>query len=133
MLRIALAAASVVNVAAGVAIFISLVLHRGPGIPTVAYLAALTVVIQGAYTLLCLAAGGSRRAAPLWSLLIAGETAAVIVGAIAASTGVLYNLNPRNGDHEFGPMMLGAIMFVQAALALAFAARTEELEATRPA
>lgn len=57
---------------------------------------------------------------PLSRALAAGQMAALAVGNIAVLQGVLYNLHPRNGDHEFLPMTGGALLAGHAAATLAY-------------
>ena len=51
------------------------------------------------------------------------ELAAAFVGAVAILQGVLYNLQPVNGDYEFGPLLAATLMTTQATIGLVYAAR----------
>lgn len=123
MLRLALILASIVNVAAGLGLGgLWFKFRHDPGMPIVVLFVGLSLVIQGGFTL-----GHLRGLWRQWSLFVAGEGAAALVGGVAILQGVIYNLNPTNGDYEWGPLMAATLMTTQATLGLIFAARSGEV------
>jgi hypothetical protein len=122
MLRIALVLASIANLAAGLGLgALWFKFRNDPGMPIVVLLVALSLFIQGGFTL-----GHARGLWKQWGLLAAGESAAALVGGLAIIHGVIYNLNPTNGDYEWGPLMAATLMTTQATLGLIYAAHSGE-------
>lgn len=122
MVRIALIFASATNIAAGLGLGALWLKYRGEdGMPVVVLFVALSLFIQGVFTL-----GHLRGLWKQWTLFVAGESAAALVGAVAILQGVIYNLQPTNGDYEFGPLMAATLMTTQATIGLIFAARSGE-------
>jgi hypothetical protein len=125
MLKIALYTLSLLNT--GFGLFLSgafLFANRDGGIPLVAFLVGVALVVQGAYTI-GYAGGVFDDLHELGTqLFVAGQTLSVLAGGLAAVQGYLYNLHPRNGDYEFGPMGLGVFMAVQAIVGLFYASST---------
>ncbi len=131
MLKTALYLLSVINAGFGLFLIGAYFFYPGGGIPLVALLTGVALLIQGGYTTAY--AGGSfhnweQRATQLF---VSGETASILAGALAVIQGLLYNLHPRNGDYEFGPMGLGIFMAVQAVLGLIYASSSSSARATR--
>ncbi len=132
MLKTALYFLSLVN--AGFGLFLTgayFFNNQGGGIPVIALLTGLALMIQGVYTIAY--AGGAldswhERATQLF---VSGETASILAGGLAAVQGFLYNLHPRNGDYEFGPMGLGIFMVVQAVIGLVYAASMSSARSAR--
>lgn len=79
---------------------------------------ALGLIIQGGYTLAHLS-GRLQRFEP-WSLraLLVGETVALVAGGLAFVASGLRNVAPPNGDYEYGPFVVGALIAAQALAAL---------------
>lgn len=122
MLRIALILASIANIAASLGLGgLWFKFRHDPGMPIVVLFVALSLFIQGGFTL-----GHVRGLWRQWSLFVAGEGAAALVGAVAILQGVIYNLHPTNGDYEFGPLMAATLMTTQATIGLIFAAQSGE-------
>ena len=122
LLRIALILASIANIAAGVGLGgLWFKFRHDEGMPIIVLFIALSLFIQGAFTL-----GQLRGLWRQWNLFVAGEGAAALVGGLAIIHGVIYNLNPTNGDYEWGPLMAATLMTTQATLGLIFAARSGE-------
>ena len=94
---------------------------------------ALSLFVQGAFTLGYLRGWWERVGALSFQLFVAGESAAALVGAVAILQGVLYNLQPTNGDYEFGPMLAATLMTTQATIGLIYAARSGQLGIRRRA
>jgi hypothetical protein len=92
------------------------------GIPVIALLTGVALMIQGGFTIGWV--GGAFESWKEWAtqLFVSGEVASVLAGGLAAVQGFLYNMHPRNGDLEFGPMILGASMAVHAIVGLMYAA-----------
>lgn len=122
MVRIALIFASATNIAAGLGLgALWFKFRHDPGMPIVVLFVALSLFIQGVFTL-----GHLRGLWKQWTLFVAGESAAALVGAVAILQGVIYNLQPTNGDYEFGPLMAATLITTQATIGLIFAARSGE-------
>jgi hypothetical protein len=129
MLRIALILASIVNIAAGVGLgALWFKFRHDPGMPIVVLFVGLSLLIQGGFTI-----GHVRGLWRQWNLFVAGEGAAALVGAVAILQGVIYNLQPTNGDYEFGPLMAATLMTTQATIGLIFAAQSGEVGVRRNA
>jgi hypothetical protein len=94
------------------------------GMPIIVLFVALSLFIQGAYTLGHVNGLWKRWGIPSFQLFIAGESAAALVGGVAILQGVLYNLQPVNGDYEFGPLLAATLMTTQATIGLVYAARS---------
>jgi hypothetical protein len=128
LVRLALFVASLINLAAGIAIGSLWYRFRNDdGMPVIVLFVGLALFIQGAYTLGYLGGLWRRRGIPSFQLLVLGESAAALVGGVAILQGVLYNLHPINGDYEFGPLLAATLMTTQAAIGLVYAARSGEL------
>lgn len=118
---------SVANVAAGLALGVLWFNFRNdPGNPIAMLFVALSLFVQGGFTLGHLRGLWKQMGLPSFSLFVAGESAAALVGAAGILHGVMYNLHPTNGDYEWGPLMAATLMTTQATIGLIFAARSEE-------
>lgn len=127
MLRIALILTSVVNVAAGLGLGgLWFKFRNDPGMPIVVTFIALSLIVQGGFTIGHLRGIWKEWGLPSFSLFVAGESAAALVGGVAILQGVIYNLNPTNGDYEWGPLMAATLLTTQATLGLIFTARSKE-------
>ena len=134
MLRLALILASIANVAAGLGLgALWFKFRHDPGMPIVVFFVALSLLIQGGFTLGHMRGVWKQWGLPSLSLFVAGEGAAALVGAVAILQGVIYNLHPTNGDYEFGPLLAATLMTTQATIGLIFAARSEEFGVRRSA
>ena len=91
------------------------------GIPAVALFTGMALILQGGYTIAYIGGALEEWIDRATQLFVAGQTASILAGALAAVQGFLYNLHPRNGDFEFGPMGLGIFMAAQAILGLIYA------------
>jgi hypothetical protein len=124
MLRAALLLTSLANSAAGVALGALYFQYQGlDGMPLVVLFVAVALFIQGAYTIGYLAGMWRRWRNLDTQLFVAGEFAAALVGSIATVQAILYNLHPKNGDFEFGPLIAAVLMTVQAFAGLLYAVR----------
>ena len=127
MLRIALLLASIANIAAGIGLgALWFKFRHDSGMPIVVLFVALSLFIQGVFTLGHVRGLWKQWGLPSFSLFVAGESAAALIGAVAILQGVIYNLRPINGDYEFGPMTAATLMTIQATIGLIFAARSGE-------
>jgi hypothetical protein len=99
-------------------------------IPMIALFTGLALMIQGGFTIGWV--GGAFDPWKEWArqLFVSGEVASVLAGGLAAVQGFLYNMHPRHGDFEFGPMTLGIFMAAQAIIGLIYAASLEEQHRT---
>ncbi len=107
---------SIINALMGVAL-LGLILFSEDVPPVVAGL-GIGLLIQSGYTLAYMT--GLLRAFEPWSLraLVAGQTVALIVGVLGFVSSGLYNIDPPNGDYEYGPLAVGTLIAFQAAVAL---------------
>lgn len=134
MIRFELAVASVANLTAGAGLASMWYRFRSDdGMSILVLFVALSLFIQGAFTLGHLRGLWKRWRIPSFQLFVIGESAAALVGGVAILQGVLYNLNPVNGDYEFGPLLAATFMTTQAILGLIYAARNWELAVRRNA
>ena len=131
MVRLALILASIANVAAGLGLVaLWFKFRHDSGMPIVVLFVALSLIIQGGFTLGHLRGIWKQWGLPSFSMFVVGEGAAALVGGLAILQGVIYNLNPTNGDYEFGPLMAATLMTTQATIGLIFAARSPEFGAS---
>ncbi len=86
--------------------------------PPIVIILALGLIIQGGYTLAHLM-GRLEQFQP-WSMraLLVGETVALVIGGLAFVASGLRNVAPPNGDYEYGPFVVGALIATQALAAL---------------
>jgi hypothetical protein len=134
VVRLALILASIANVAAGLGLgALWFKFRHDSGMPIVVLFVALSLLIQGGFTLGHMRGVWKQWGLPSLSLFVAGEGAAALVGAVAILQGVIYNLRPINGDYEFGPLLAATLMTTQATIGLIFAARSEEFGVRRNA
>ena len=127
MLRIVLFLSSFANIAAGIGLgALWFKFRHDTGMPLIVLGVALSLVIQGGFTIGHLRGLWRQWGLPSFSLFVAGEGAAALIGGVAILQGVVYNLHPINGDYEFGPVMAATLMTTQAALGLISAARSGE-------
>lgn len=116
VMKTVLATLSIINVLMGAALLGLLAFTQGT--PPVVAALGIGLLIQAGYTLAYL--GGFLDAFEPWSLraLVAGQTVALVVGALGFISSGLYNLNPPGGDYEYGPLTVGFLIALQAAVAL---------------
>lgn len=86
--------------------------------PAVVVALGIGMLVQAGYTVAYLA-GLLDRFEP-WALraLIAGQTVALLVGGFGFISSTLHNLDPPGGDPEYGPLTVGALIALQAAVTL---------------
>jgi cytochrome b561 len=130
MLKTALLTLSIIVVAFGL-ILSGMFLFANDGIPLIALLTGIALIIQGGFTIAYL--GGALDAWKEWAtqLFVSGEVASVLAGGLAFVQGFLYNMHPRNGDYEFGPMGLGVFMAAHAIVGLTYASSSSTLRRTQ--
>jgi hypothetical protein len=131
MLKTALYFLSLVNAAFGLFLIGAYFFYPGGGIPVVAGLTGLALLIQGIYTMVYITGSLERWHERAAQLFVSGETASILAGGLAAVQGFLYNLHPRNGDYEFLPMGLGVFMAVQAIVGLVYASGASSRHSAR--
>lgn len=128
MLRIALLVVSLANLLTGLGMTgVYFKFRSGGGVPVVVLFIALALVVQGGFTIGHLQGWWKQWGTWAGQLFVAGESAAALAGTIGTIQGILYNLHPRNGDQEFGPLMVAILIGTQAALGLAYAARNGDV------
>ena len=134
MVRLSLIFASGVNAAAGVGLAsLWYKFRHDEGMPIVVLFVALSLFVQGVFTMGQLAGLWKQWGIPSFQLFVIGESAAALVGGVAILQGVIYNLHPINGDYEFGPLLAATLMATQAAIGLVYAARSGEFPLRRNA
>ena len=134
MLRLSLILASLANIAAGLGLAALWYQYRhDDGMPIVVLFVALSLFIQGGFTLGHIEGIWKRWGIPSFQLFITGEGAAALVGGVAILQGVFYNLHPINGDYEFGPLLAATLMTTQATIGLVYAARDNNFGVRRSA
>ena len=131
MLKTALYFLSLVNTAFGLFLIGAYFFYPGGGIPIIAGLTGLALLIQGVYTMVYITGSLERWQERAMQLFVSGETASILAGGLAAVQGFLYNLHPHNGDYEFGPMGLGIFMAVQAIVGLVYASGASSRHSAR--
>lgn len=108
LVRAVVVAASTVNLLAGIGL-VTLVVS-GHDVPLPVLAPALALVAQGGYTLaLILGARGSAGERPR-QLQVWGSTLALLVGALWLIVGIVNNINPVDGDPEYGPMTIAVLL-----------------------
>ena len=88
------------------------------GSPILVLFLAVGLITQGGYTLWYMRVR-SRSDEP-WSsrILLTGETIALLIGVGGFTIAVMNNINPVNGDYEYGPIAVSGLIAAQAAAAL---------------
>jgi hypothetical protein len=134
VVRLSLIFASGVNAAAGVGLAsLWYKFRHDEGMPIVVLFVALSLFVQGVFTIGQVGGLWKRLGIPSFQLFVIGESAAAFVGGMAILQGVIYNLHPTNGDYEFGPLLAATLMATQAAIGLVYAARSGEFPLRRNA
>jgi hypothetical protein len=122
IMRTVLATLSVINVAFG--LFVGALFFLTESNPIVVLLLAVGLTTQGGYTLWYM----SRRSGSSepWSsrVLLTGETIALLIGVGGFTIAVINNINPANGDYEYGPIAVVGLIAAQAFAALLISADT---------
>lgn len=116
VMKTVLVTLSAVNVALGV--FLAGIYLFTPGNPPIVAIIAGGLIIQGGYTL-WYQTGRLRDMEP-WATraLLSGETVSILIGAGWFVLSALANIDPPDGDYEYGPMAVGGLIAVQAAVAI---------------
>lgn len=132
MLKTALFVLSIIN--AGFGLFLAGAYffdNSEGGIPVIALLTGVALIIQGGYTIAYLGDAIDSWRERATQLFVSGETASILAGGLAVLQGFFYNLHPRNGDYEFGPMGLGIFMAAQAIVGLVYASSVSATSSAR--
>jgi hypothetical protein len=106
LMKTIVATLSVLNVAAGIGLAVLVLVMEGT--PSAVLALSAVLVVQGAYTLTFLA--GSLEAGWAQALELVGSTLALVVGGIASVAAVVNNIDPVNGDPEYGPMAVAMLV-----------------------
>lgn len=116
LMKTVLATLSTINGAMG--LFLAGLYVVTDNTPPIVIILALGLIIQGGYTLAHLM-GRLEQFQP-WSMraLLVGETVALVIGGLAFVASGLRNVAPPNGDYEYGPFVVGALIATQALAAL---------------
>ncbi|MEE8407865.1 MAG: hypothetical protein V3S32_12055 [Acidimicrobiia bacterium] len=116
VMRIVLATLSVINIVSG--LFLMALFLSTEGNPLLVLFLAVGLITQGGYTLWYM--GRRSGSSEPWScrVLLTGETIALLVGVGGITIAVINNINPANGDYEYGPIAVGGLIAAQAFAAL---------------
>lgn len=81
------------------------------------------MLAQGLFTLIYLSNLLRSYERQAKHILLAGQTVALTVGIVGGMIGFVSNINPTNGDYEYGPMTMAALITLQAVFSLYLAAQ----------
>lgn len=116
LMRTVLATLSVINLVFGL-LLIALFSFTEDNPPLLLIL-AIGLIAQGGYTLWHMS-GRSASGEPWTSrILLTGETIALVIGGGGFTIAVINNINPTNGDYEYGPIAVSGLIAAQAVAAL---------------
>src|ERR1700693_2124424 len=124
MLRLLVMLASIANCAGGL-VLIATWATMWQRVPIIVLAIGISLLIQGAYTILYLRGDLDRWGDLATGALFAGEGLSAVVGAGGLIQSIVHNIN--NADMEMAPVLAGLLMLVQAALALLYLLVTNEL------
>src|ERR1700741_761968 len=124
MLKLVVMLASIANCAAGI-VLIATWASMSERVPIIVLFIGLSLLIQGAYTILYLRGDLDRWGDLATGALFAGEGLAACVGAGGLVEGIIHNI--QLADMEMAPVLAGLLMLVQAILALLYLLLTDRL------
>lgn len=124
MLKLVVMLASIANCAAGI-VLIATWASMSERVPIIVLFIGLSLLIQGAYTILYLRGDLDQWGALATGALFAGEGLAACVGAGGLIEGIIHNI--QHADMEMAPVLAGLLMLVQAILALLYLLVTNKL------
>ena len=127
MLRLLLMLASIANCAGGL-VLIGTWAAMSQRVPIIVLFIGLSLLIQGAYTLLYVHGELGRWGDLATGAFFAGEGLAGFVGLGGLIEGIIHNV--QNADMEMAPVVAGLLMSTQALLALLYLVANNKL---RPA
>jgi hypothetical protein len=117
MLRLLVMLASIANCAGGL-VLIATWATMWQHVPPIVLFIGVSLLIQGAYTILYLRGDLDRWGDLATGALFAGEGLSACVGAGGLIQGIVHNIN--NADMEMAPVLAGLLMLLQAVLALLY-------------
>ena len=124
MLRLLVMLASIANCAGGL-VLIATWATMWQRVPIIVLFIGVSLLIQGAYTILYLRGDLDRWGDLATGALFAGEGLSAVVGAGGLIQSIIHNIS--NADMEMAPVLAGLLMLVQAVLALLFLLVTDRL------
>ena len=124
MLRLLVMLASIANCAGGL-VLIATWATMWQRVPIIVLFIGVSLLIQGAYTILYLRGDLDRWRDLATGALFAGEGLSAVVGAGGLIQGIIHNI--ENADMEMAPVLAGLLMLVQAALALLYLLMSNQL------
>lgn len=124
MLRLLVMLASIANCAGGL-VLIATWATMWQHVPIIVPFIGGSLLIQGGYTILYLRGDLERWGDLAAGALFAGEGLSACVGAGGLIQGIVHNIN--SADMEMAPVLAGALMLVQAVLALLYLFVTDKL------
>jgi hypothetical protein len=124
VLRLFVFLASVANCAGGLVLIATYAL-MWQRVPIIVLFIGVSLLIQGAYTVLYLHGELDPWGGIATGALFAGEGLALCVGAGGLILGIMHNI--QHADMEMAPVLAGLLMFSQALLVLTFLLFTDRL------
>ena len=124
MLRLLVMLASIANCAGGL-VLIATWGSMWQRVPIIVFFIGVSLLIQGAYTILYLRGDLDQWGDLATGALFAGEGLSACIGAGGLLQGVIHNM--KHADQEMAPVLAGLLMLVQAVLALVYLLATDRL------
>lgn len=87
-------------------------------VPWIVLAISAGLLAQGGYTLLHLTGALERYQPYARHLLLSGQSLALMIGLLGAVSSMTYNVNPPNGDNEYGPLTVAILILTLAAATL---------------
>ena len=128
MLKVLLNVASLANCAGGLVLIVTWA-GMSERVPIIVLFIGLSLLIQGAYTLLYLRGSLDQWGQLATGAFFAGEGLAGFVGLGGLIQGVIHNI--QNADMEMAPVLAGLLMATHALLALFYLLANHKLRAVK--
>lgn len=128
MLKVLLNVASVANCAGGIVLILTWA-AMWQRVPVIVLFIGLSLLIQGAYTILYLRGSFDRWGELATGAFFAGEGLAGFVGLGGLIEGIIHNM--QNADMEMAPVLAGLLMATQALFALFYLIANHKLRAAK--
>jgi hypothetical protein len=116
LMRTVLATLSAINIVFG--LLLIALFSFTDGSPLMGLFLAVGLIVQGGYTLWYMSDRSASGEPWTSRVLLTGETIALVIGGGGFTIAVINNINPANGDSEYGPMAVGGLIAAQAVAAL---------------
>lgn len=99
---------SILNVAAGMGLFVLYVSQSSP--PAFVLVLSLALLVQGSYTVAFISGALRSHHEVARRAQLGGSTLALVAGTIGFAAGLLANIDPVNADPEYGPMTIALLI-----------------------